>query len=226
MDAARNQSIVVPRATEVTAVAGRGMSAVVRGRQIRLGSTRYMNALRVNTESLAAAAAQMQQQGRTVSWVADVTDTPEVLGMLAFGDTVKPSSQQAVAQLQALGIKTVLVTGCGPIGAMTVIAAETDAEADYLASSQDQSFVRLRTGDPGKLPPPIRDYRASLPEASHMMLARMDAARAVGSPATVSSRMGRFIERTQADEIIVSGATYDPEARHHSLKLVAEVLNG
>lgn len=148
MDAARNQSIVVPRATEVTAVAGRGMSAVVRGRQIRLGSTRYMNELRVNTESLAAAAAQMQQQGRTVSWVADVTDTPEVLGMLAFGDTVKPSSQQAVAQLQALGIKTVLVTGDNQSSAAMVAGALgiNQVRADVLPEGKAGIVAQLKGG--------------------------------------------------------------------------------
>jgi luciferase family oxidoreductase group 1 len=110
------------------------------------------------------------------------------------------------------------------MAAMTVIAAETDAEADLLSSSQDQSFVRLRTGDPGKLPPPIAQYRDSLPEASRAMLERLNAARAVGSPETVRARIGRFIERTQADEIIVSGATYDPAARRHSLRLIQEAL--
>ncbi len=51
------------------------------------------------------------------------------------------------------------------MAAMTVIAAETDEEAELLASSQDQSFVRLRTGDPGKLPPPVPGYRDTLPES-------------------------------------------------------------
>ncbi|MEO0061524.1 MAG: Alkanal monooxygenase alpha chain [Pseudomonadota bacterium] len=112
------------------------------------------------------------------------------------------------------------------MAAMTVIAADSDAEAEYLASSQDLSFVRLRTGDPGTLPPPIRDYRASLPASALGMLEHTGAARAVGSPTTVRERMGRFIERTQADEIIVSGATFDPEARHHSLRLVSDIMRG
>lgn len=112
------------------------------------------------------------------------------------------------------------------MAAMTVIAAETDTEAEYLASSQEQSFVRLRTGDPGKLPPPVRGYRQSLPDSAGAMLERLDTARAVGSPATVRSRIGRFIARTQADEIIVSGATYDPAARRESLRLVQDALKG
>jgi len=148
MDAARNQGIVVPRATEVTAVAGRGMSAVIKGRQIRLGSTRYMNELGVDTESLAVAAAQMQQQGRTVSWLADVTDSPEVLGMLAFGDTVKLSSKQAIAQLQALGIKTVLVTGDNQGSAAMVAGALgiDQVRADVLPEGKADIVAQLKTG--------------------------------------------------------------------------------
>jgi alkanesulfonate monooxygenase SsuD/methylene tetrahydromethanopterin reductase-like flavin-dependent oxidoreductase (luciferase family) len=105
---------------------------------------------------------------------------------------------------------------------MTVICAETDAEAEYLASSQDQSFVRLRTGDPGKLPPPVAGYRQSLDMSAQGMLERLGVARAVGSPATVRARIGRFVDRTRADEIILSGATFDPLARHESLRLTMQ----
>jgi luciferase family oxidoreductase group 1 len=108
--------------------------------------------------------------------------------------------------------------------AMTVIAADTDEEAELIASSQDQSFVRLRSGDPGKLPPPAPNYRVSLPVSAQAMLERLGTARAVGSRETVRARITRFIERTRADEIIVSGATYDPQARHRSLQLTMEAL--
>jgi alkanesulfonate monooxygenase SsuD/methylene tetrahydromethanopterin reductase-like flavin-dependent oxidoreductase (luciferase family) len=110
------------------------------------------------------------------------------------------------------------------MAAMTVIAAETDREAQFLASSQDQSFVRLRSGDPGRLPPPIEDYRENLGPAERGMLERMDVARAVGGPQTVREKMLRFIERTQADELILSGATFDPAARRESLKLAMEAV--
>ncbi|AKH43170.1 luciferase family oxidoreductase group 1 [Altererythrobacter atlanticus] len=110
------------------------------------------------------------------------------------------------------------------MAAMTVIAAESDAEAELVASSQDQSFVRLRSGDPGKLPPPVKDYKANLPVSAQAMLERLSVARTVGSPATVREGIARFVERTRADELILSGATYDPAARQHSLKLVMEAL--
>jgi luciferase family oxidoreductase group 1 len=110
------------------------------------------------------------------------------------------------------------------MAAMTVICADSDEEATFLASSLDQSFVALRTGTPGKLQPPIRDYRASLPREAVAMLEHMGEARAVGSPATVRSAMLAFIERTGADEIMATGATYDAAARHRSLQLTMDAM--
>ena len=108
--------------------------------------------------------------------------------------------------------------------AMSVICAESDADAEYLSSSQDQAFVRLRSGDPGKMQPPIADYRSSLDMSSRAMLEKLDLARAVGSPQIVREKMGAFIDHTKADEIIVSGATFDPLARQQSLRLTIEAL--
>ena len=110
------------------------------------------------------------------------------------------------------------------MAAMTVIAADSDEEAQLLATSQDQSFVRLRSGDPGKLPPPLPRFRESLPEGARAMLEHLGQVRAVGSPATVADRIGRFLERTRADELIVSGATFDPAARCRSLELTRQAV--
>lgn len=111
------------------------------------------------------------------------------------------------------------------MAAMTVIAGETDEEAELLASSQEQAFVRLRSGDPGKLLPPVAGYRESLPESARAMLEHLGQARAVGSPSTVGERIARFVERTRADEIIVSGATFDPAARRRSLEIVIKAVS-
>ncbi|HVR90171.1 MAG TPA: LLM class flavin-dependent oxidoreductase [Novosphingobium sp.] len=110
------------------------------------------------------------------------------------------------------------------MAAMTVIAAETDAEAALLASSMDQSFVALRSGTPGRLKPPVPGYRESLPAQARGMLAHMRTASAVGSLATVRESIARFAERTQADELIVAGATFDPATRRRSLALTMEAL--
>ncbi|MFN6935662.1 MAG: LLM class flavin-dependent oxidoreductase [Tsuneonella sp.] len=112
------------------------------------------------------------------------------------------------------------------MAAMTVFAAETDAEAELIATSQQQSFVRLRTGQPGKLPPPLAGYRETLPMQAQSMLAHIGQASAIGSPATLRAAIGAFVERTGADEIIVSGATFDSAARERSLELTVEALAG
>ena len=108
--------------------------------------------------------------------------------------------------------------------AMNVFAADTEDEAQLLASSQQQSFVRLRSGNPGKLPPPIADYSSTLPAPAQAMLAHLGQAAAVGNPAAVKQQIAAFIERTQADEIIVCGATYDPQARIRSLELTMDAV--
>jgi luciferase family oxidoreductase group 1 len=106
--------------------------------------------------------------------------------------------------------------------AMNVFAAESEAEARLLASSQQQSFVRLRTGNPGKLPPPIAGYTDTLPAPAQAMLAHIGQAAAVGTPAQVRGAIEAFVARTGADEIILSGATYDPEARIRSMELTID----
>lgn len=108
--------------------------------------------------------------------------------------------------------------------AMNVFAAEEADEAERLASSQLQSFVRLRTGSPGKLPPPVDGYRESLGPMERRIVEHVSLASAVGTPAMVRERIAAFVKRTQADEIIVAGATYDPRARETSLRLTAEAL--
>jgi len=105
------------------------------------------------------------------------------------------------------------------MAAINVLAANSDDEAVLLASSMDQSFVRLRTGSPGRLPPPVPGYRDSLPDSARAMLDHMRQVSAIGSPRTVAERIDAFRQRTQADELIVSGATFDPAHRRRSLEL-------
>lgn len=107
---------------------------------------------------------------------------------------------------------------------MNVFCADTDEEAQFIASSQDQSFIALRTGAPGRIKPPIEGYRASLPMAYRATLDHMGEAAAIGSPDTVRARIAAFAARTGADEIIVAGLTFDPAARRRSLALTMAAL--
>jgi luciferase family oxidoreductase group 1 len=108
--------------------------------------------------------------------------------------------------------------------AMTVLAADTDEEAQFLASSMEQSFVAFRTGGPTRLRPPVEGYRESLHPHELATLDAMRAVRAVGGPNTIRREIHAFIERTGADELILGGSIYDQAARHRSLRLVAQAL--
>jgi Cu+-exporting ATPase len=111
VEAAREERVAVDRATDVQAIAGRGVAAQVNGRDLRLGSTRWMRELGVDMGPLQSRAQDLEREGRTVSWVADVGAGPTLLGLLAFGDTVKPTAAQAIASLRAHGVGATLLTG-------------------------------------------------------------------------------------------------------------------
>lgn len=110
------------------------------------------------------------------------------------------------------------------MAAFNIIAAETDAEAEYLASSMQQSFVSLRTGNPRQMPPPVEGYRASLPPSHTAMLDNVLSASAIGAANTVKAGVAAFIDRTNADEMIVACSIFDHEKRKRSLEIAAQVF--
>ena len=105
-----------------------------------------------------------------------------------------------------------------------VFAGETDEEGELLASSQQQSFVALRTGNPIQMPPPRAGYRESLGPQGAAILNHVLSCSAVGSRQTVRNQIAAFIERTGVDELMVTSAIYDHEARKRSLTLTAEAM--
>jgi luciferase family oxidoreductase group 1 len=103
-------------------------------------------------------------------------------------------------------------------------AAETDEEAGLLATSVQQAFVNLRTGRPGKLPPPVPDYADTLPAPHRAILDQVLTCSAIGSPETVKRQISAFVERTGADELMITSQIWDHEARMRSYEIVAEAL--
>ncbi|WP_374543606.1 LLM class flavin-dependent oxidoreductase [Sphingorhabdus sp.] len=110
------------------------------------------------------------------------------------------------------------------MAAMNIIAADSDDEAEYLASSIQQSFVALRTGNPRQMQPPVEGYKASLPPHIGAMLDELLSCSAIGSVEAVKRGVAQFINRTQADEIIVACSMFDHAQRKRSLSLTAEAF--
>ena len=105
-----------------------------------------------------------------------------------------------------------------------VFAAETDEAARLLFSSVQQAFVNLRTGRPGKLPPPVEGYAERLGEGERHMIGQALACSAVGSPATVRAAIDAFVAQTGADELMITSQIWDHAARVRSLELLAETM--
>jgi luciferase family oxidoreductase group 1 len=104
------------------------------------------------------------------------------------------------------------------------IVADTDEEAELLATSVQQAFVALRTGNAIKLPPPKAGYADALPLEARAILRSVLSASAIGSPGTASCQLDEFVARTNPDELIVTAQVYDHQARLKSYELLMETV--
>ena len=108
--------------------------------------------------------------------------------------------------------------------AYNAIAADSDAEAEYLASSLMQSFVNLHSGKPGLFPRPVDGYRQQLGAGGEGILKQVLACSAFGDRESVRENLRAFIDKTAPDELMFASSIYDISARLHSLTLLAEVM--
>ncbi|MDK3016326.1 LLM class flavin-dependent oxidoreductase [Pseudodonghicola flavimaris] len=108
--------------------------------------------------------------------------------------------------------------------AMNIFAAETTAEAVRLKTSMQQAFIRLRSGQPSKLPRPVERIEDVAPAG---WIARVDHALSVsatGDAEAVRAQTARLIETYRPDEVMISGQIHDPDARIRSFEIAAEVM--
>lgn len=102
-----------------------------------------------------------------------------------------------------------------------VFAAETDSNAELLASSWQQAFINLRSGRPGKLPPPVNNYIDRVGPAERALLETVLSCTAIGSERTVRQEIEQFIKITDADELMIASSIFDPAARSTSYEILA-----
>jgi len=105
-----------------------------------------------------------------------------------------------------------------------VFAADTDEQAQLLFSSVQQAFVNLRSGRPGKLPPPRPDYAETLAVGERAMIGQALACSAVGSPGTVRASIDAFLTQTGADELMITSQIWDHDARVRSYAILSELF--
>ncbi|MYN08926.1 LLM class flavin-dependent oxidoreductase [Pseudoduganella aquatica] len=104
-----------------------------------------------------------------------------------------------------------------------VFAADTDEEAQLLATSMQQAFVNLRTGRPSQLPPPMANYRGTLGQQENAMLDSVLSCSAIGSPDTVASQLQAFINSTRPDELMITSQIFEHAKRLHSYDITAGI---
>ncbi len=104
---------------------------------------------------------------------------------------------------------------------LSVFAAPTDEEARFLFTSQQQSFLNLRRGRPGKLPPPVETLEVD--RFGQSMLDHALSCSIVGNPDTVRDGLKAFAQRTGADALMVTANIFDHEARKRSYSILADV---
>jgi len=102
-----------------------------------------------------------------------------------------------------------------------VFAAGSDAQGAALATSIQQAFVALRSGNPGLLQPPVENYADTLPAPHRAMLDEALSCSAIGAPATVKVALEEFVHRTGADELMVTSQIFDHQARLRSYEILA-----
>ena len=106
---------------------------------------------------------------------------------------------------------------------INVFAADTEAEARLLFSSLQQAFVAIRTNRRGKLPPPVENYVQTLDPMARALIDQSLSTAVVGDREQVRAGIAAFVERTGADELMVTAQIFDHEARKRSFEILSEV---
>jgi luciferase family oxidoreductase group 1 len=104
---------------------------------------------------------------------------------------------------------------------VNIVAADTDEDARFLASSGRQSFASLRQGHPIELPPPSKEWERDPSELSEFAV--VTRVSFVGTTSTIAPQIKAFVESTAADELIVVSHIYDHHARLRSYELTASI---
>jgi Cu+-exporting ATPase len=155
LQTAKAHNIQATATTLTTARPGLGISAQINSATLYLGNARLMQELQISQATLSALPTTDVAAGHTISWLArQQGDKSELLGMLVFGDEIKPNAAAAISALHNLGVRSVMLTGDNPTSAAAVAQAlgideyhaevmPADKAAQVLALKQNQAIVAM-----------------------------------------------------------------------------------
>ncbi|MBC7213298.1 MAG: HAD-IC family P-type ATPase, partial [Pseudomonas sp.] len=146
LDACAERDLDVPQVADSQSLTGRGIAGQVEGRELALGNRRLLDESRLVPGELAASAQAWEAEGRTLSWLIELGSHPRVLGLFAFGDSLKPGAGQAIAALHARHISSHLLTGDNRGSAKVVAEALgiDDVHAEVLPADKAATVAALK----------------------------------------------------------------------------------
>ncbi|MEW7860147.1 heavy metal translocating P-type ATPase [Pseudomonas chlororaphis] len=146
LDLCAERQLAVADVSASQSLTGRGIAGTLDGRQLALGNRRLLEENGLQAGDLAASAQAWETEGRTLSWLIEQQPQPRVLGLFAFGDTLKPGALQAVQQLGARHIGSHLLTGDNRGSAKVVAEALgiTNVHAEVLPADKAATVAELK----------------------------------------------------------------------------------
>ncbi|WP_285422245.1 heavy metal translocating P-type ATPase [Pseudomonas sp. efr-133-TYG-23] len=146
LEACAEQGLNVADVSASQSLTGRGIAGTLDGRPLALGNRRLLEDSGLNPGDLTQTAQTWEAEGRTLSWLIEQGAQPRVLGLFAFGDTLKPGALQAVGQLTAQGISSHLLTGDNRGSAQVVAQALgiDDVHAEVLPADKAATVAALK----------------------------------------------------------------------------------
>lgn len=146
LDACNEKGLTVADVTASQSLTGRGIAGTLDGRPLALGNRRLLEESGLSAGDLADSAKSWEAEGRTLSWLIEQGAQPRVLGLFAFGDTLKPGALEAVEQLKAQHISSHLLTGDNRGSARVVAEALgiDDVHAEVLPADKAATVVALK----------------------------------------------------------------------------------
>ncbi|WP_415773125.1 heavy metal translocating P-type ATPase [Pseudomonas sp. LB3P38] len=146
LDACAERGLTVADVSDSQSLTGRGITGTLDGCRLALGNRRLLEESGLNAGEWAESAAAWETEGRTLSWLIEQSSEPRVLGLFAFGDTLKPGALQAVQQLSARNISSHLLTGDNRGSAKVVAEALgiKDVHAEVLPADKAATVAELK----------------------------------------------------------------------------------
>ncbi|WP_435034644.1 heavy metal translocating P-type ATPase [Pseudomonas neuropathica] len=146
LDAAAERGLNVPDISDSQSLTGRGIAGSLDGRRLALGNRRMLEENALSAGNLSESAQAWEAEGRTLSWLIEQSPEPKVLGLFAFGDTVKPGALAAVQQLAARDIHSHLLTGDNRGSARVVAEALgiSNVHAEVLPADKAATVTELK----------------------------------------------------------------------------------